>query len=199
MKFKIFSDPSLASPRMAMHEWIRFWSNVEKTAACWNWIGSVWKNKTLPYGRFWHREITWSAARFIYSVVHGKIPEGLTIDHLCKNSLCVNPNHLEAVTMKENILRGNGLAALNSRKNACPKGHSYEGNLVIYAGARNCLICKREISNRATANMHKRRTRLGMCIHHAQRKAVLGRKVCKECLHRERIRGQDRRRRTHES
>lgn len=74
----------------------------------------------------------------------GPIPEGLVIDHLCRNRGCVNPDHLEAVTQRENILRGEGLAAANARKTHCPKGHPYSGeNLYVVpsSGRRQCRIC----------------------------------------------------------
>jgi len=82
------------------------------------------------------------AHRISYEIFKGKIPEGLVIDHLCKNKICINPNHLEAVTDRTNILRGNGLAAMNIKKTHCKNGHPYSGdNLKIWKRERLCKIC----------------------------------------------------------
>jgi|SaaInlV_100m_DNA_2_1039680.scaffolds.fasta_scaffold62745_2 hypothetical protein len=73
---------------------------------CWPWLGST--NKQTGYGkkRFHNRD--YQAHRWMYEQKVGKIPEGLTIDHLCKNRSCVNPAHLEPVTQAENVRRGAG-------------------------------------------------------------------------------------------
>ena len=89
------------------------------------------------------------AHRQAWERVNGPIPEGLTIDHLCRNKACVNVEHLEVVTQRVNILRGNNLAARNARKTHCPEGHSYdEINTYHYGGLRHCRACRR-------ANMRK--------------------------------------------
>lgn len=62
----------------------------------------------------------WSYERFV-----GPIPRGLTLDHLCRNPSCVNPDHLEPVTMRENILRGNGVAAQAARRTFADCGHPF--------------------------------------------------------------------------
>lgn len=67
------------------------------------------------------------------------IPAGLVIDHKCRNRACCNPAHLEVVTIRENILRGDGLAARNARKTRCPQGHEYD--FVNNRGNRCCLTC----------------------------------------------------------
>ena len=85
--------------------------------------------------------------RFVYERLVGKIPEGLQIDHLCRVRHCANPAHMEAVTQRENILRGMSPAAENARKTHCPQGHPYEGeNLFTYNQGRfrRCRACDRE-------------------------------------------------------
>lgn len=79
------------------------------------------------------------AHRVIHEGVFGKIPEGLVLDHLCRNRSCVNPLHLEIVTNGENVLRGVGIPAQNKRKTTCVKGHS---NFRIYPYGRECITCK---------------------------------------------------------
>ena len=88
------------------------------------------------------------AHRFSFEIEHGAIPIGLELDHLCRVRHCVNPNHLEAVTRRTNVLRGNGpkVAGLFQRlKTHCPAGHPYDlFNTRFYRGMRRCKTCHRE-------------------------------------------------------
>lgn len=79
---------------------------VEPQKECWGWLGA--RNKA-GYGMCYDGNRVLGASRYIYQIVHGDIAPGLTIDHLCFNKSCVNPWHLEAVTIKENVLRGNSV------------------------------------------------------------------------------------------
>lgn len=124
----------------------RLWSKVDKTDTCWNWVGAIGEN---GYGHFWLNGRYVSPHRVSYVLTHGSIPDSLTVDHLCRNRRCVNPDHLEAVTIGVNVRRS-PLAppATNSRKTHCPKGHPLvAGNLMVYAlekqGRRSCLTCAR--------------------------------------------------------
>ena len=79
------------------------------------------------------------------------IPDGMTIDHLCHNRSCVNPDHMEIVTPGENVLRGFGVSAKAARKTHCPAGHAYAGgNLYIYpvTNHRGCRACGRASARR---------------------------------------------------
>lgn len=83
--------------------------------------------------------------RIAYELFAGEVPEGLVLDHLCRNRACFNPGHLEPVTSAENNLRGVGFMAVHARKTHCPKNHPYdESNTWIKYGARRCKACKSE-------------------------------------------------------
>jgi hypothetical protein len=87
--------------------------------------------------------------RFMYELLVGPIPEGLTIDHLCRNRGCANPatKHMEAVTQEVNVLRGTGFPAVNKVKTHCPQGHEYNEANTRYRHDgrwRDCRACARE-------------------------------------------------------
>lgn len=90
---------------------------------CHQWTGAITRD---GYGLFNDGERIRQAHRFAYTGAHGEVPYGLHLDHLCRNRGCVNPAHLEAVTPRENVLRGRSLAAQNAKKTHCPKGHPFD-------------------------------------------------------------------------
>ncbi len=117
-----------------------FWGKVDKSQGCWTWLGGLFKT---GYGQFWNGKKVVRAHRYSYELLKGQIPKGLQLDHLCRNILCVNPDHLEPVTNKENVLRGNGICGNNSRKTHCKRGHSLTGdNLYIHNNQRFCVTCR---------------------------------------------------------
>lgn len=107
------------------------------------WDGSTNGN---GYGTLHMGGQTFYVHRLAYAEVHGPIPDDLQIDHLCRRTLCLEPAHLEAVSQRENLLRGLTLTAANAAKTHCPAGHSYEGeNLYVdRAGSRHCRACRAE-------------------------------------------------------
>lgn len=116
--------------------------NYEPNSGCWLWGGTMFSRS--GYGMFKLEGRLALAHRISYEVHVGKIPRGRHLDHLCRIRSCVNPDHLEPVTPRVNILRGVGLSAENARKTHCPKGHPYSGdNLLNTSSGRQCRECGR--------------------------------------------------------
>lgn len=111
-------------------------------SGCW-----IWEARIAPsgYGIFWNAGKNRRAHRIAYELYREPIPEGMTLDHLCRVTCCVNPWHLEVVTVRENLRRGNGICAVNTRKTHCKYGHALDAinTLVRKPGERVCLTCKR--------------------------------------------------------
>ena len=111
---------------------------------CWVWPGSL---ATGGYGLTPIRgadgkKRTIGVHRLAYEAVIGPIPDGLQIDHLCRNRACFNPYHLEAVSGHENWRRGESPSALHSRKTHCSNGHAFDEANTWVSAKRHQRVCK---------------------------------------------------------
>ncbi len=134
----------------------RFLARVQKQGGCWIWLGN---RNPKGYGTAYFAGRTGSAHRVAYILFVGKIPVGLQVDHLCRNRLCVRPDHLEPVTPRENNHRS---PLFGLHKTRCVRWHEYtpENTIAKPNGGRQCRLCVREHMRRYYAEgRYGRRTR----------------------------------------
>jgi hypothetical protein len=150
--------------RLSLRERLQHYSVPEPNTGCWLWTGSLYPAGYGQLGIGKYRKVT--AHRASYETFVGPVPAGLQLDHLCRVRSCINPDHLQPVTLHENLLRGMGPTGTHARQTHCLRGHPLSGdNLYIWPGkdgghgrTRMCRTChsqcearrrarKREVSN----------------------------------------------------
>jgi len=131
----------------------RFEAKIDRTdEGCWIWTGATTSSGPHGYGRFTTDRVDGVqqfvvAHRFAYEMWVGPIPDGMTLDHICSVTRCVNPAHLRPMTLRDNILIGSGPAAINASKTTCIRGHDLSEALVQRrpngGTFRQCRACRR--------------------------------------------------------
>jgi hypothetical protein len=130
----------------------RFLARVRQEADCWIWLGP---QNSSGYGSFARQ----MAHRASHELFIGPIPEGLVVDHLCSNRMCVNPKHLEAVTHTINLRRSANPLNPSTLPTHCPLGHEFtpENTKIRDRGkARQCRICRRRLWREYKARRRER-------------------------------------------
>lgn len=128
----------------------RMEQKTDKRGECWLWTAG---RNACGYGIVWDPAAGTNgtmrlAHRVAYELEFGPIPKGKELDHLCRTRHCVRPAHLEPVTHRENVRRGE-VALISTSKTHCPQGHAYdEANTYRHGGKRHCRACSRDAQKR---------------------------------------------------
>lgn len=121
----------------------RFKSFIKIVGNCNIWQGFLDKD---GYGTFYFFKRSRRAHRFAYYMANGDIPPGMVVDHICRKRSCVNPEHLQLVTPRQNSLENSlSVGAINARKILCKRGHPFDKK---YGSQRYCTICQSEKAKR---------------------------------------------------
>ncbi len=160
-------------------DWLKVTSRIviDETTGCWNYQR---KSSRAGYGCLSTSNFGSIREQYVHRIMYrflkGDIPDGMHIDHLCRNRICANPMHLEVVTCAVNVLRGEGPCAMNARKTHCSKGHPLDGhNLILkkraggkpYRMCRKCIYARnkayylaKDVAARKRARYRKRKEQL---------------------------------------
>ncbi|UOF78662.1 homing endonuclease [Caudoviricetes sp.] len=128
---------------------------MQLSSDCWYWAGI---HGASGYGSVWNGQKLLRAHRAVYEALVGEIPEGLVLDHLCKNKICVNPGHLEPVTQTENMRRFDYSTRKLPEKTHCPHGHVLDRTRRHYGKShKECSTCKLLQNKRRSAVRSEKR------------------------------------------
>ena len=159
MKNRTSLEPGVASATLER----RFWAKVDRRGSedCWNWTAATRAGGygVISLGANGAGLIV--AHRLSYEMHVGPIPDGLVLDHLCRNRTCVNPAHLEPVTQRVNLQRApETIPTRNAQKSVCHVGHSLTDPdntyVVPKTGIRQCRACRRAVDRRRNLNGRKK-------------------------------------------
>lgn len=115
-------------------------SNID-VGFCWEWNRKL---NNRGYGVTNVNKKRWYVHRLMWTLMVGPIPDGMEIDHMCRNRACCNPEHLDLVTGQVNTLRGVSPASSHAKRDECSYGHEYTAETMhVVRGARRCRICER--------------------------------------------------------
>jgi hypothetical protein len=150
-RWQAHGDPEKLLYRPSINE--RFQASVRcDPNGCWTWIGTIART---GYGTFSAHSKTHVAHRWTYERLIGPIPAGFHLDHLCRNRACVNPQHLDIVTPRENVMRGMSPSAVIRRQAICKRGHELVGENIYVPPKkpqhRQCRTCRAERARVANA------------------------------------------------
>ncbi len=163
----------------------RLWSRIAAgdLRECWPWLGYV--NANGYPGRITWGQIDEAPYRRAYRLVHGDIPQGFQLDHLCRNKVCCNPLHLQAVSCLVNVRRGTCPSTLLARANTCVRGHEFTPDNTTWRRSpdrarRVCRIC---MGNRA-AETKEHRLSVARAWYHLNKERVLAERHARHPLKR---------------
>lgn len=112
---------------------------------CWEFTGAL----NHGYGTIYFDSRQQAVHRVVYELLVTEVPPGLQLDHLCRNRACCNPQHLDPVPARVNLLRGEGASARNAVKTHCAEGHEYtEANTYMHGTWRQCRQCRAAASRK---------------------------------------------------